>query len=289
MAAGKSREWMGVRIMQEGYMKTSDGAYIHYQSEGEGRPILLVHGWGCSLRFFRQNTAVLKDEFQVVTLDLRGHGLSSKGLQGYTLDRLAQDIHELIEYLHLKKVMLMGWSMGGPMMLAYWRQFGAEKGQLAGLGLIDMTPYPFSDGVWNCHSMREHNTAALNTFAKNYARDRAAFANVFVPNMFGDGKQPAGTEWMQEETLNVPTHIGIALYSDYVYSDYTDVLPAITVPVLVMSGNSGTFPRGTEEGKWIASQIPQAEFVPFEKGGHVLFYVEADKFNQTVRSFVRGL
>ena len=107
--------------MATGFVKTSDGAYIHYQMEGDGKPILLVHGWGVSSKFYVNNVDVLKKNFRIVTIDLRGHGLSSKGLHGYILDRLAMDIHEVIEALALENVMLMGWSMGGPIMLSYWK------------------------------------------------------------------------------------------------------------------------------------------------------------------------
>ena len=137
--------------------------------------------------------------------------------------------------------------------------------------------------------MRNHNAIGFNTFVKNYTSDREAFTRAFLANIFGDGKMPDGAEWMIAESLIVPTHIGIALYSDYVYSDYTDVLPTITIPTLVVSGNSGTFPKGIEAGRWIAAQIPQGEFVPFQIGGHMLFYVEHEKFNGVVADFVKRL
>ena len=77
-----------------------------------------------------------------VTLDLRGHGNSSKGLHGITIKQFACDVYDLINYLDLKDAVVMGWSMGGPIVLSYFDQFGQE--QIKGLGLIDMTPFPFS-------------------------------------------------------------------------------------------------------------------------------------------------
>jgi pimeloyl-ACP methyl ester carboxylesterase len=91
----------------------------------------------------------------------------------------------------------------------------------------------------------------------------------------------------EEEALKVPVWAGVALYGDYCYTDYTDVLPTITVPVIVFSADSGIFPRSIEQGRAIAAMIPRATFVPFEKGGHALFYYEAEKFNQAVRDFAR--
>lgn len=271
--------------MKSGIYTVSHGAHIYYEREGKGRPIVLIHGWGCSGRFYKKNVEGLKDRYEVITMDMRGHGRSSKMLDGYSIDRMAKDIHEVIEYLGLKDVLLMGWSMGGPTMLSYWKQFGKDRGHLAGLGLIDMTPFPFSPGEWNSHSLRNYNTEGFNQFAKSIQTDHAAFIKAFSQNIFQGGKIPEGFDWMKDEMMKLPVPIGIALYCDYCYSDYTDVLGTITVPTIVLSSNSGIFPRSIEQGTWIASQVPHGEFVPFEKGGHLLFWIESEKFNKAVSSF----
>ena len=54
-------------------------------------------------------------------------------------------------------------------------------------------------------------------------------------------------------------------------------------------GGSGIFPKSVEQGKWIAAQIPKGEFVPFYEGGHLLYWLEADKFNQAVTDFADRL
>ena len=51
----------------------------------------------------------------------------------------------------------------------------------------------------------------------------------------------------------------------------------------------GIFPKSVEQGKWIAAQIPKGEFVPFYEGGHLLYWLEADKFNQAVTDFADRL
>ena len=64
---------------------------------------------------------------------------------------------------------------------------------------------------------------------------------------------------------------------------------SVTVPTLVLSANSGIFPDSIKQGQWMASQIPQGKFVEFTEGGHMLFYLEADKFNKVVADFAKGL
>ena len=267
--------------MKNGFFRTSDDTSIYYEIEGQGQPLLLVHGWSCSNKFYQKNVEGLKNKFTVITIDLRGHGKSSKGLHGYTIRRMATDIYELIEFLHLEDVILMGWSMGGPTVLCYWKLF-KDNSHLAGLGLIDMTPFPFSPGAWNSHGLHNYNAEGFNAFQEGILGNHEGFVDGFIVKMFKDCKMPAGTEWIKEECMKMPAYIGVALYSDYVYSDFTDVLATITVPTLVFCANSGIFPHSKDQGAWIAKEIPQGKCVPFEDGGHMLFYVEADKFNKAV-------
>ncbi|MEG0831506.1 MAG: alpha/beta hydrolase [Acidaminococcaceae bacterium] len=271
-----------------GYLQTSDQATIYYEVAGEGQPVVLVHGWSCSSKFYARNVAGLQAQFQVITLDLRGHGKSSKGLQGYTLERLAQDVRELLVYLDLHEVLLMGWSLGGPLLLAYWRQFKQDS-RLAGLGLIDMTPFPMGAAPWNSHGLREHNAEAFNGMVSALLANQQGFVDGFVKKMFPEGVQEANTQWINAECMKLPPYIGIALYSAYAYGDFTDVLPTITVPTLVLAANSQIFPASIEQGRQIAAQIPQGQFVPFQTGGHLFFYLVAEKFNQAVLTFAKSL
>ena len=275
--------------MKQGFVKTGDGAYIHYEMTGKGQPILFIHGIFGSKKFFEKNVASLKENFSVITIDLRGHGKSSKGLDGYSIDRLAQDVHEVIKQLKLKNVLLMGWSMGGPITLSYWKQFGAKKGRIAGLGLIDITPFPFSSGKWNTHNMRNYNAEAFNGFVSGILSDQRKFVENFDTLMFKEGKRPTNIEWAIEERMKLPPYQAIALYGSYVYSDYTDVLKTITVPTLVLAADSICYPQGIKQGKWLAKQIPDSTFVQFDEGGHMLFHIEADKFNKAVEKHAKSL
>ena len=80
-----------------GFFTTSDQAHLYYEVHGKGQPLFLVHGWQCSSRFWQHNIPELSKHFQVIVMDNRGHGKSSKGLQGQIVARYAQDIRELSE------------------------------------------------------------------------------------------------------------------------------------------------------------------------------------------------
>jgi non-heme chloroperoxidase len=270
------------------YLEMKDGAKIYYEDQGRGQSIVLVHGWTCSSRFWQENVPELAKEFRVVTIDLRGHGNSSKILTGHTISQYARDVREVIEYLGLRDATLAGWSLGGPVVLSYWQQYAADS-RLKALGLIDTAPYPFSSADWNSHSLKATNMTAMNVLFKIYAADPLRFATAFTANMFKDAKASEhDLEWIPSELTKTPPWIAVAIYSDFLISDYTKVLPTITVPVIVFAANSNVYKTGIDMGRSIAAQIPTATFVPFEDAGHLLFYEQPEKFNKALGDFVKA-
>ena len=91
------------------------------------------------------------------------------------------------------------------------------------------------------------------------------------------------------ELTKTPPWIAIAIYSDFVMSDYAKTLPTVKIPLLVFAADSGVFPKGIAMGKVLAGMAPRGTFVPFEDGGHLLFYEQPQKFNSTLAGFVKGL
>jgi non-heme chloroperoxidase len=270
------------------YLETTDGAKIYYQDQGEGQPILLVHGWLCSSKFWRKNVPEFSKAFRVVTLDLRGHGNSSKGLTGHTIAQYARDVREVIEHLGLQDTVLVGWSLGGPVVLSYYEQYGRNT-RLKALGLVDSSPFPFSPAAWNSHALRNYDYVGMNEMFADYTANPRKFAIAFTTRMFKQEPSDADMDWVVAEMMKTPTWIAEAAYSDFVLSDYAKSLPAIEVPVIVFAANSGVFSNGIAMGKAIADQMPRATFIPFEDAGHILFYEQPQKFNAALMDFVMAL
>lgn len=264
------------------YFETSDGAKIHYEEQGVGQPLVLVHGWTCSGVFWQRNVPALAKNFRVITPDLRGHGDSSKILQGHTVAQYARDIRELTEHLSLSDITLVGWSLAGPVVLSYWKQF-AQDSRLRAIGLVDITTAPFRPDTWNSHSLKNNNLQGMHATFAAYLANPGAFAASFTHKMFKNERAPeSDVEWIVRELGKTPPWIAVAAYSDYLMSDYTHVLPTITVPVAVFAGDSGIFKSGIDQGRHLAGlakQAPETAFFPYEEAGHMLFYEQPEKFN----------
>jgi pimeloyl-ACP methyl ester carboxylesterase len=269
-------------------ISADDGAQIQVETRGQGPVILFVHGWTVSSRFWQKQVAGLSDKYQVVTMDLRGHGASTKTVFGHTIVQYARDVESVLATLGLENVLLVGWSLAVPVVLSYWQQFG--KRRLRALGLVDGTPFPFSPESWNAHGLRGYNTSGMNTTFVCARKDRMALATKFVHHMFHSGIAPDDDfDWMTKDHLNTPLAIANEIYADYLNTDCTEILPTIDVPTIVYNGNSGIFEKSIAMGEWVSSQIKNASFVPFEKGGHVLFYEQAEQFNHATDEFLKSI
>ncbi len=272
---------------RSGLVETDDGALIYYEASGDGPPILFVHGWTMSSRFWVRQVEGLSRDFTVVTIDLRAHGNSSKVLHGHTIPQYSEDVRAVVEALMLDDVTLVGWSLGGPVVLDHWSRYGGDH--LRALALVEMTPFPFSPGAWNAHRLNGHNYDQMNLAFASFFADREAFARSFIDDVFKSGTAPADDmRWMLAESMKTPATVAVAIYSDFVMRDYTAVLPTITIPTTVFAADSNIFKRGIEQGRWVARQIPDATFVPSDNGGHMLFREDSAMFNAALARSMRS-
>jgi pimeloyl-ACP methyl ester carboxylesterase len=270
-----------------GWLQTTDGVRLWLDVRGTGRPVILIHGWTMSGLFWRRQ-AELADRFQVVTPDLRGHGRSQSTPRGHTVPRYAMDVREVITGLGLREAALIGWSMGGSVVLEYWKQFGGDR--LAALGLVETGPYPMSSASWNTHKCRGGDEEALHRDLEAMRGDRKGFARRFVDAMFLSGEAPDhALRWMAAEQLKAPTDTATAIYEDYVRRDYTPMLPTVSVPALAVYGRSRHMCFGPSTGRYVAATLPDSSFAILDKSGHLPFYEQPEVFNETVTRFLNRL
>jgi len=100
-----------------GYTFDSNGVPIHYTDEGKGEPVLLLHGFAVQsdLNWRRPGIIdLLSKRFRVISMDLRGHGLSGKPHEGNAYGvEMSKDVVRLMDHLHIQKAHIVGYSLGG--------------------------------------------------------------------------------------------------------------------------------------------------------------------------------
>src|ERR1700758_2631238 len=101
---------------------------LYYEDHGSGSPVVLIHGWPLSGASWEKQTAALLDAgHRVITYDRRGFGRSSKTAVGYHYDTFAADLDKLLKKLNLKKVDLVGFSMGTGEVTRYIGKYGTTR------------------------------------------------------------------------------------------------------------------------------------------------------------------
>ena len=100
------------------YVKSTDGVKIGYKVYGNGDiPLIFVHGWCCDKSYWKSQTEHFKKQYEVVLVDLAGHGESELGRHEYTVHNFASDVSAVINKLKLDNCILIGHSLGGYVVL----------------------------------------------------------------------------------------------------------------------------------------------------------------------------
>jgi pimeloyl-ACP methyl ester carboxylesterase len=161
---------------------------LYYYEQGQGRPVVLIHGWPLSHRMWEsQITALSEAGYRVIAYDRRGFGQSGRPTGGYDYDTFAADLNELLEQLDLRDVTLAGFSMGGGEVARYIGRYGT--GRVAKAALLGAVP-PFllktgdnPEGV---------EKSVFDGMQAGVRQDRIAFLQNFFPSFYN--LQPGQSE-----------------------------------------------------------------------------------------------
>lgn len=261
------------------HFTASDGARIAYSDEGEGRPLVLLHGLMADAGFFERQRD-LADAFRLVAVDLRGHGESPAGPVPPTIERLAGDVAELARALGLEGAVGIGWSLGAAVL---WRVLaGPESSRFAGAVVIDMTPRVLNDEGWDLGLSRETCEARSQAIREDFPAFAAAAGQAIFAAPGAEADRAA-----EAFAANDPGAIG-ALWQSLVEEDFRPLLPAIRQPTLVVHGAQSHL-YGADTAGHLVAALPNARSITFESSGHAPHLEQPDLFNAALREFAAHL
>lgn len=239
----------------------------------DGRKTLLfIHGWPLSHKQFEYQFNILPAMgYRCIGLDWRGFGQSDKPYDGYNFDRLADDLHEVIEALQLEDITLLGHSTGGAIAIHYMARYGGKG--VSKLVLIDAAaPHKF-------------DATAATHFYNATLNDRPGMLQEVTNVFFFQYISPRFSDWFFQLGLQAASWSTAAVMVMLRDSSVEADLPYIDVPTLIIHGiHDQVVPFSEAEEQ--QRLIRHAQLVPFEYSGHGGFWEERDKFNQLVSQFV---
>lgn len=261
-----------------------------YDSGGDGRAVVLIHGWPLSGHSWRPQKAALEAEgYRVIAFDRRGFGDSDKPEGGYDYDTMSGDVKAIVDHLKLDDFVLVGFSMGGGEVARYVGRYGTEG--VAGLVFAAAVP-PFlmktednPDGGLkdeDVKGMRQGLEADRDAFFDNFAQ---AFYTV-DDTLLVD--QSVVESW---RALAAPCSTKAALDCIDAFSrtDFRADLACVDVPTLVIHGDSDDIVPIEVSGARTAAQVQGARFVQIEGGPHGLLDSHTEIFNRALLGFLKEI
>lgn len=275
-------------MIRSGHVTTNDNVRLYYEDAGSGHPLILIHGFSGSCKFFNANFGDLSSRFRVVRFDLRSHGDSEKSQHGFHVHRLAADLHDVIDHFSFNRVALLGCSLGCAVIWAFVELYGVLK--ISAAMFVDQSPFEMTtpDGVWKLGSKTVFSEGSLAHMCSELTRNPRAFHEESVRAGFTRTPTSLEMNTFVNESLKAPVWFTSKLMANHCYMDWRSVLPLVTCPALVIAGKkSKIFPW--EGVAYAAQNMPHAKLISFEEGSHWLYIEEAVRFNSTVAAFLQSI
>ncbi len=257
-------------------------------SGGDGRPVLLIHGWPLSGQSWSHQLSALREAgYRTVVYDRRGFGKSDPA-DSYDYDALAGDVDNIINDLELDDVTLVGFSMGGGEVARYCSKYGQEK--LHSVVFAAAVPPYLLKTDDNPDGPLDRDSAA--GMRQGLEDDRDGFFDDFMRQFFTAGDELAVSEEERQTAVEMcgqsDQDAALRCMDAFATTDFRDDLAEITVPTLVIHGDSDGIVPFEGSGKLTHERIDGSELVVIEGGPHGINASHADQFNTALIDFLAG-
>ena len=269
---------------------TEDGTEIYYKDWGEGRPVVMSHGWPLSSDSWEaQQLHLAMHGYRAIAHDRRGHGRSTQTWSGNDMDTYADDLASLLDTLDLREVTLVGFSTGGGEVARYVGRHGT--GRVAQVALVSAVP-PFMlrtddnpDGV-PIEVFDGIRAASLADRSQTY-RDLAD-GPFFGNNRDGQNPSQGMRDAFWRQGLQSGARNAFESIAAFSATDFRRDLDAIDVPTLVVHGDDDQVVPFEVGGKRSAEQVKNAELKVYPGAPHGLTDTHKEQLNDDLLAFVRS-
>lgn len=256
---------------------------------GQGRPVVLIHGWPLSGASWSGQLAPLREAgYRVITYDRRGFGESDAPSSGYDYDTLADDLQYVLQSLDVRDATLVGFSMGGGEVARYASRHGLDR--IRSIVFAAAVPPYLLQGPDNPDGPLDE--ASYRGMRQGLEQDRDGFLDGFVTGFFSVTNELKVTEAQRQETLRLARQsdqgAALATMDSWATTDFRRDLAANTVPTLVIHGDGdGTVPlEGSAQRTHEA--LADSELVVIRDAPHGLNVSHAERFNEALLGFLAG-
>lgn len=247
-----------------------EGLRLRYSETGvpDGKPVVILHGWGCNLSTVRSIASCLEDGMRVISIDLPGHGQSEEPEKVWGTFDFSELVGKIIKELNLENPSLVGHSFGGRTSIAY-----ASRNKVNKLVLVDsagITPkrsLKYYYKVYSYKAMKKLLNLVLGTEKSKKEIEK-------LLKKRGSADYQTSTPKMR------------AIMSRCVNEDLRKIMPYITAPTLLIWGEQDTA-TPLSDARIMENKIPDAGIVSFPNCGHYSFLDNPIGFKAVIREFFK--
>jgi len=269
-------------ITRAEYIEVEPNVRLHITDAGEGRAIILIHGWPLSDEMYEyQYNDLINAGFRAIGITLRGFGKSDKPYGAYNYDVHASDIKKVLNKLDIKNAVLGGFSMGGSIAVYYAaRDNGTHISKLALFGAAAPIWTQRDDFKFNLPKSAVDDLIALNY--KDRPKLLSDFAKIFsaTEKSLNEGIG----NWLNSICLSASSYATAQCLIALRDTDLRADLAEITIPTLIMHGKKDKI-CSFDLAEQMKARILNSHLVVFENSGHSLFLEETQKFNSEMIKF----
>ena len=206
---------------------SDDGVMINYYIKGSKKNALVfVHGYSCSSEYWWPQLEYFSKNYTTIAVDLAGHGKSGLNRKEYSMDAFGDDVKSVIEHLDLDQVVLIGHSMGGPVIVKAAGSLGAKSRLIIGVDTFhDLT----TEGIGRFARIAVNTMFQL--FYDSMTKDS-------IDDFFIDKTDKDLEDWIRNDALKSPKNISQGTLDALLTMNYPESLSELSIPMIALNARS---------------------------------------------------
>lgn len=271
----------------------ADGGSIHVVERGEGRPLVLIHGITLQARIWAPQFNLMADRYRILAMDVRGHGRSTAGRDGFGRRIAATDVKTVLDHFDLRGAVVVGHSMGGMILMELAGDFPGElEERVAGLVFMDTAAYQIAPKP--VLPMAKALGRRVNTrFDSGRPIPQRPFGDddlswVLARLAFGARPPARAVDEVRRCGAEVPQSTSLPSGIDLLDHDAREALGATKTPSMILVGSRDLL-TPVRAARRIAEFLPKARFEVLPGAGHQLMQERPFEVARLLDDFSAGL
>lgn len=271
-------------------IQTRDTTHLYVKTLGEGRPVILIHGWPLSADSWDPvMMALAENGYRAIAYDRRGFGRSDQPPKGYDYDTFSDDLADVMAATGATQdAALVGFSMGGGEIARYMSRHGGKGVSQAAL-ISSVVPYMLQtddnpQGVPD--SVFQDMTEGMKTNFRHFFK--GFFKDFYGVGMLSHPVSDEELDWAWMTTMQAGQYATLQSAAAFAYTDFRPDLAHFNVPTLVIHGTADETVPIEATAHQVVEKVPQAELIEYDGEPHAVFATQRERLIGDLLNFLAG-